>query len=164
MIRRAKAFSAFGMIVVVMVLALTAAIVSPRFSQAGIDEARMDELCNSLQLLRAQIELYKVQHRDQPPMLTTEGTVAFDPNLEQMIYCTDVDGHVKTEKPKTKSDDTYAFGPYLKEVPTNPFNASRMLVRIGSCDDVPAAGGAGWAYVPKTGEIYANDNAPHAGL
>ncbi|UCD50469.1 MAG: type II secretion system protein [Phycisphaerales bacterium] len=150
--------------ILVIVLAIVAFVVGPRFSDAGVAESRMDDLCNSLQLLRSQIELYKVQHRDHPPMHTADRTVTFDPYFEQMVYCTDVEGRVKKEEPKTRRDDTYTFGPYLKEVPANPFNNSRVIVRARSRDDVPVAGGAGWAYVPESGDIYANDSAPHAGL
>jgi len=163
MIRR-RGFTLFEQALVVIVLAIVAAVAMPRFSAAGIAESRMDDLCNSLQLLRSQVELYKAQHGDHPPMHEIDGTVTFDPYFEQMIYCTDVDGRVKAEEPKTRRDDTYTFGPYLKEVPLNPFNESRTIVRAKSREDVPVAGGAGWAYVPETGDIYANDGVPHAGL
>jgi len=163
MIRR-RGFTLFEQALLVIVLAVVAAIGMPRFSSAGIAEGRMDDLCSTLQLLRSQIELYKVQHQDLPPMNEAHGTVTFDPYFEQMIYCTDVDGRVKAEEPKTRSDDTYTYGPYLKEVPMNPFSESRLIVRAKSRDDVPVAGGAGWAYVPETGDIYANDSIAHAGL
>jgi type II secretory pathway pseudopilin PulG len=150
--------------IVVIVLALVAAFVMPRFSAAGIAESRMDELCSHLQLLRSQIELYKVQHRGLPPMRTADGAVAFDPDFEQMLYCTDVDGRVKSDEPRTRRDPVYTCGPYLDRVPTNPFNGSAAIARARGRDDVPVAGGAGWAYVPETGQIYANHSTHHAGL
>lgn len=162
--QRIRMFSLFELMMVVVVLAVVAAVVVPRFSQAGIQEARMDELCNTLQLLRSQIELYKVQHRDHPPMQAADATVAFDAQFKQMVYCTDMDGQVKSKKPRTVRDAVCTFGPYLERIPKNPFNGSRTIVRALDKDAVPVAGGAGWAYVPETGAIYANDSIRHAGL
>ena len=159
-----RAFSTVEAALVVIVLAVVVTMVAPRFSQAAITENRMDDLCNSLQLLRSQIELYKVQHGNDPPMRTPDGSIVFDEHFEQMIYCTDTDGNVKSRQPRTKRDNTYIFGPYLKSVPENPFNGSTTIVRASDRDDIPVPGNAGWAYVPETGDIFANDSAPHAGL
>ena len=161
---RIRMFSLFEMMLAVVVLAVVAAVVVPRFSEAGLQEARMDELCNTLQLLRSQIELYKVQHRDHPPMQATDGTVVFGGQFKQMVYCTDMDGQVKSKKSRTVRDKVYTFGPYLERIPKNPFNGSQGIVRAHDKDAVPVAGGAGWVYVPETGAIYANDSARHAGL
>ncbi len=162
--QRRKAFSLFGIMIVVMVLGVVATVVTPRFSEAGIRESRMDELCWSLQLFRAQIELYKVQHEGRPPMQTADGTVAFDPEFEQMTRCTDMDGQVKRTKPRTARDGAWQFGPYLERIPENPFNRSRTIVRVRHEDDIPVVGDAGWAYVPESGRIYANDSIQNAGL
>ncbi len=159
-----RGFTLVGATIVVMVLAVVAAVVAPRFSQAGIAENRMDELCNNLQLLRSQIELYKVQHRDNPPMRSGDGRVAADRGFDQMLYCTDADGNVKSDRPRTRRDDVFYFGPYLEEVPRNPFNGSAEIVRVRNRDGIPTAEDAGWAYVPETGEIFANDGVHHAGL
>ena len=161
---RIRIFSLFEIMMAVVVLAVVAAVVVPRFSEAGLQESRMDELCNTLQLLRSQIELYKVQHRDHPPMHAADGTVAFDAQFKQMVYCTDRDEQVKRKKPRTVRDKVYTFGPYLERIPKNPFNGSRGIVRALDKDAVPVEGGAGWAYVPETGAIYANDSIRHAGL
>lgn len=159
-----KAFSLIEAAIVVVVLAAVAAMVVPRFSSAGIAENRMDDLCNHLQLLRSQIELYKVQHENVPPMQAADGSVAFDPDLRQMLCCTDTDGNVKSTSPRTRRDDVYLFGPYLEGVPENPFNGSDLIVRARDRNDIPVPGNAGWAYIPETGEIFANDSARHAGL
>ena len=159
-----RGFTLVGATIVVMVLAVVAAVVAPRFSQAGIAENRMDELCNNLQFLRSQIELYKVQHHDNPPMRSADGTVAADRGFDQMLYCTDADGNVKSDRPRTRRDDVFYFGPYLEEVPRNPFNGSAEIVRVRNRNDTPTDEDAGWASVPETGEIFANDGVHHAGL
>jgi general secretion pathway protein G len=164
MLRRTRAFSSFGIVIVVMVLAVVAAVVAPRFSEAGIRESRMDELCQTLQLLRSQIELYKVQHEGRPPMQAADGTIVFDSEFEQMTCCTDMDGQIKRRKPRTAREGAWQFGPYLERVPENPFNRRRTVVRVRHEDEIPVVGDAGWAYVPESGQIYANDSIQHAGL
>lgn len=164
MIHSAKAFSLIRMLIVVVVLAVVTALVTPSFSQARIAAGRMDELCSRLQTLRSQIELYKVQHRDVPPMRHPDGTIVFDARFRQMLYCTDVDGNVKPQEPRNRRDTVYTYGPYLKRIPENPFNKSRKIVRARRRSDIPLSGNAGWAYVPETGAIYANDSAYHGRL
>ena len=162
--RRGRGFTLMEVAIAVIVLAIVATVVVPRFSGAGIAENRMDDLCNRLQLLRSQIELYKVQHRGRTPMRTAEGAIDFDLGFEQMLCCSAADGTVKSDRPRTKRDDVHIYGPYLDRVPRNPFNGSETVVRARSRDEVPVEGGAGWAYVPETGEIYANHSTHHAGL
>ena len=163
MVRR-RAFTLFEQAIAVIVLAVVAALVAPRFSEAGITENRMDELCSHLQTLRSQIELYKVQHRDRLPMHAADGTIVFDPEFRQMTACTDIDGNLKTQEPRKRRDPVYTYGPYLQRIPENPFNKSRIMVRARSRSDVPVPGNAGWAYVPETGAVYANDSAFHGRL
>jgi len=160
----AKTSSLIGTLIAVIAIAVTAALVAPEFSEAGIAENCMDKLCSNLQMLRAQIELYKVQHHDCPPMRAFDGTIAFDAEFQQMILCTDADGNPRLRGPREKRNALYAFGPYLQSVPENPFNNSRTIVRAHSRSDIPVPGGAGWAYIPETGEIYANDSAFHGRL
>ena len=160
----AKTSSLIGTLIAVVAIAVTAALVAPEFSEAGIAENRMDELCSRLQMLRAQIELYRVQHHDCPPMRAFDGTIVFDAELQQMVLCTDADGNPKPREPRVRRNAVYAFGPYLQSVPENPFNNSRTIVRARSRSEIPVPGGAGWAYIPETGEIYANDSAFHARL
>lgn len=164
MIHSAKTFSLIRLLIAEVVLAVVAALVTPGFSQARIAESRMDDLCSRLQTLRSQIELYRVQHRDLPPMRHPDGTIVFDARFRQMLCCTDPDGNVKPQEPRNRRDAVYTYGPYLKRIPENPFNKSRTIVRARRRGDVPLPGNAGWAYVPETGAIYANDSACHARL
>jgi type II secretory pathway pseudopilin PulG len=160
----ARTSSLIGTLIAVVTIAIVAALVAPEFSEAGVAEGRMDELCGHLQMLRSQIELYKVQHRDEPPMRAASGTITFDPQMQQLVNCTDPDGNLKLKQPTTMRSAVYAYGPYLRRVPENPFNNSSTIVRVRSRSEIPVPGGAGWAYVPETGEIYANDSAFHARL
>jgi hypothetical protein len=108
--------------------------------------------------------LYKVQHGDVPPMRAADGTIVFDAEFRQMIFCTDAEGNLKPTEPRKTRDADHSYGPYVQQVPENPFNNSRVIVRVRSREEIPVPGGAGWAYVPETGAIYANDSAFHARL
>jgi general secretion pathway protein G len=59
-------FTLVEILIVVVILGILAAIVIPQFTDAST-EAKTSSLASNLQMLRAQIELYKIQHNDNPP-------------------------------------------------------------------------------------------------
>ena len=120
-------FTLVEILIVVVILGILAAIVIPQFTDAST-EAKYASLASNLQMLRAQIELYKIQHNDNPPTLTDF--------VDQLTGTTDVDG-------VTTGTD---FGPYMRDIPVEPFTNS---------DAVSAAGTDGWNYTASTGEIWA---------
>jgi len=146
---RAKSgFTLVEILIVVVILGILAAIVIPQFTEAST-EAKNSSLCTDLQTMRSQIELYKIQHNDNPPSL-----VNF---VAQMTAQTDIVGAPGTD-----------YGPYLQKIPTNQFNDLDTVVADGTVGN----NGGGWEYVQATGAINADDNtdteAPvgpdHAGL
>ena len=126
-------FTLVEILIVVVILGILAAIVIPQFTEAST-EAKTSSLCTDLQTMRSQIELYKVQHNDNPPTLV--GFVA------QMTAQTDITGAVGTD-----------YGPYLQKIPTNPFNDKNTLDDTGLSNNV-----GGWEYDEGTGAINADDN------
>jgi len=135
-----KGFTLVEILIVVVILGILAAIVVPQFTQAST-EAKTNSLCSNLQSMRSQIELYKVQHNDNPPN-AGDGDPTFE---QQMVYCTDINGDINGDGSKLR-DATYAFGPYLERVPNNPFTNGNVI-------------GEDWLYDETTGEISAP--APH---
>jgi general secretion pathway protein G len=134
--RSARAFTLVEVLIVVIVLGILAAIVVPQFSTAS-DDANLSALQSNLQTIRAQLELYKIQHNGSYPTLA---------NFEaQMTARTDVTGAAGTD-----------FGPYLLAIPPNPFSGVNTLSTT-----VPPAATLGWYYVQATGEFRANDSAAH---
>jgi general secretion pathway protein G len=94
-----KGFTLVEILIVVIILGILAAIVIPQFTNAS-QNARESSLQSTLQTLRSQIELYKLQHGDTIPNLVTNWT-AFT------------------------GTSTYAgqsFGPYMQAIPVNPMN------------------------------------------
>src|SRR2546423_14332315 len=64
-----RGFTLVEILVVVILLGILAAMVLPKFANAGND-AKRNSLLSSLQAVRGQIELYMLQHGDKPPAIT----------------------------------------------------------------------------------------------
>ncbi len=145
-----KGFTLVEILIVVVILGILAAIVIPQFSQAST-EARESNLTSSLQSMRAQIELYAMQHLDNEP---GTGTASF---IECMTEETDVDGALWAAG--------VAYGPYMRSIPLNPFNQLMDANRDGTVTVVATgtrlAAGAdvtSWTYDTTNGDFYADDS------
>jgi general secretion pathway protein G len=138
-----KARIGFAMIQVSLVGAICsvgAGIVAPDFSArgTGVEEARF---LADLQTVRCQLELYKIQHNEQLP--PTQTYAAFEQAL------------------KTRGADNR--GPYLKEMPANPFNGDNS-VRFEQGQSTAGSGKAGWVLNVSTGVFKADDSTRHAAM
>ena len=140
---RAKSgFTLVEFLIIGVILGILAAIVVPQFSQASI-EARESSLCGDLQTMRSKIDLYKVQHGDCLPGMGSASV------QEALTGLTDVDGNVAEEV----GDGVYV--PYVKEIPTNPFNELNTIRQDG------VAAGAnthGWRLDMSSGVFQADDD------
>ena len=128
--RSSRGFTLVEILIVVIILGILAAIVIPQFTNASSD-ARTSSVRSTLQTLRSQIELFKIQHGDVPPVGT--GLIAV---MTGKTNPGDV-GAVST---------TGTLGPYLQSFPINPLNGSSVV-------GATAAAGTGWVYV-VTGSGY----------
>jgi general secretion pathway protein G len=122
--RNSRGFTLVEILIVVIILGILAAIVIPQFTNASND-ARNNSVASTLQTLRGQIELYKIQHNDTPPAAA---------NLVSLLSS-------KTNTTGTVVADatTGFFGPYVQSFPVNPINGSSAVVNT-------AASGNGWVY------------------
>jgi hypothetical protein len=99
-----------------------------------------------LHTIRSQVELYKSQHDGKLPTATL------------------VELYSKTNNLGTVGTGTaFPYGPYLQELPTNPFtNSATVRSTTGTNAAPPAAASgaadAGWLYNATTGNVFI-DNA-----
>lgn len=117
-IRKSRGFTLIEILIVVIILGILAAIVIPQFSSASND-ARKSNLQTTVQTLRSQIALYKLQHQDVLPDLST--------NWEALTLKTEVDGTTLAATATPTAGTTY-FGPYMQDTPVNSLtNSSTVL-------------------------------------
>ncbi len=128
-------------LIVVIVLGIVAFAVVPRFSKAAGD-AEDIQLKNHLEVVRRQIELYRIEHGGQYPTATTE-----EEFLEQMLQRNESDGSA-ANVPSTNSD----HGPYLPDIPINPYTGGKRI----TCGGHPGEVAGDWHYDPVTGHFRAN--------
>ena len=140
-------FTLVEILIVVVILGILAAIVIPQFTEAST-EAKLSSLCTDLQTLRSQIELYKVQHLERYPDVDENGKPDTANFVARLTESTDNTG---------KLDPNGAFGPYLRNFPTNPFVRKKAdEVSFGDAE-VPGDRKTGWYFNTQTGEFHAND-------
>src|SRR3954465_12316239 len=101
-----RGFTLVEILIVVIILGILAAIVIPQFTNASSD-ARTNSVKSTLQTLRGQIELFKIQHADTPPGVTALATV-----MAGKTNPTDL----------TQTAALGTLGPYVQSFPQNPLN------------------------------------------
>ncbi len=138
--RKNKGFTLVEILIVVVILGILAAIVIPQFSDAST-QSKLSSSLSSLQTLRSQIQLYKIQHNDNPP---ADGTFAEAVFIAQMETYSDVSGTTAAAK---NTATGIIYGPYVQSVPTNPWSDSSSVAAADAAD-------VGWVYDNTTGDIY----------
>jgi prepilin-type N-terminal cleavage/methylation domain-containing protein len=150
---RKKAFTLVEILIVVVILAILAAIVLPRFSNATAI-ARASMLADDLRIFRMQAQIYKSQHCECPPGFMTSnqtGNGDIDLFTRQLTMASKGDG--STAAVNTPG---YTFGPYLREIPENPVNGMRT-VQLVAPGALPGADDShGYMYQPSTMTIRAD--------
>jgi general secretion pathway protein G len=137
-VRRIGGFSLIELLIVLTMLALIAAIAVPRLVDAS-QGAKESVLATDLQMLRRQIQVYKMQHGSRGPHLDQKGNVDKANLSARLTGRTDPDGRL---------DPGGSCGPYMKEWPTNPFSDSAVagMVLFGTDTAPPRNDTTGWYY------------------
>ncbi len=139
-----SAFTLVEILIVVVILGILAAIVVPQFTDAS-EQAKEASVRSDLQTIRSQVELYKAQHTAG----ALPGAAAGTSFVEAMTGTTGADG--------LKAGSTY--GPYMRAIPTNPYNDLAVV----ALDGTPAVETtAGWNFNSTTGDFQAWDSAAHS--
>lgn len=134
-------FTLVEVLIVVVIMAILAATIIPQFSDSTKD-AKTNTSKFNLHTIRSQIELYKSQH---------DGKVPAD--LLDLTKKTNASGTVGTTA-------AFPYGPYLQELPANPFTGSQTVSAASSNPPTAASGSAtaGWLYHATSGGVWI-DNA-----
>lgn len=144
-----RGFTVMEIFIVIVILCIVAAVAVPRMSQASA-ENRVSNLVGRLQLVRSQIELYKIQHAG---LLPGQKTVGGDITQADFIAA------------MTRRNTVDGYGPYIKEMPENPFVAGHAADDITCANDanlLPTGNeGTGWWLNAATGEFRPCDNKFH---
>jgi general secretion pathway protein G len=148
------AFALMELIIFVVVVGLLATVVIPQFSSDN-KLARQNLLKDDLQYLRTQIAVYRAQHQDISPGYA-QGCQSINPDarsfVDQMTLHSDINCNLYP-----KDSPAYPYGPYIKQLPVNPFNNSSDVLIVPNNQPMPAPGGpAGWIYKAQTQEVIAN--------
>ena len=106
-------FTLVELIIVVTMLAILAALVVPKFTDAST-RAQAAATQDQLRSIRTVFERYKIDHADSYPDIDALWGV--------MTSRTDADGTLNV---------VGDFGPYLKSAPKNPFTGSSNVVDFG---------------------------------
>ena len=129
---KSRGFTFVEILVVVVIVAVLAALVVPRFGQASADPD-LAALSAILQTVRNQLQTYHLQHNGAFP--------SFADCEKQMLARTRPDGTLSADG---------SCGPYLLQIPVNPLDGSRKISPI-----LDASGG--WRYDQDTGQFSSND-------
>lgn len=145
---RRRGFTLVEILIVVIILAVLAAIVIPVLSDV-VTSGRETNLKENLSKFRVHIQLYREQHNRYP-----DG----DALADQMTMYTNTAGETQSSR-----DGDHRFGPYLEQMPANPFTGQRTVAGTDDASELFPAGDedGGWWYNETTGRFYADLTDAH---
>jgi len=138
---RRAAFTLVEIMIVVVIMSIVVGAVIPQFTDAASDARKSGALMN-VGLMRKQIELYRQHHNG-----------IFPARLGDLALRSDAAGNIGTSS-------AHVFGPYIREVPVNPFTSSAKVTPAATNPPAAASGAtdAGWFYHAASGGVWI-DNA-----
>lgn len=136
-----SAFSLVEVLIVIVLMAILASIVTPRFFDS-LQDADLSVALNNLQNMRLIIERYRGSHHGISPSAT----------LVELINRTNDEGEIGTTA-------EHRYGPYVTNLPANPLNGqdSIRVITTNQPTAADATGKYGWLYHPPTGHIFLDD-------
>lgn len=144
--RRQTGFTLIEVLLVVVIMAVLAGAIIPRFLDTA-DDAKTSSLQHNLSVMEAQLEIYRAQHANRYPTIR-------DNALPQLTSSTNTAGEIGA------AGSSYPLGPYLIEPPMNPFDGSTKVVAVAVPGQKPTAVVGtlgGWQYDASTGALWPNN-------
>jgi len=147
-----KGFTLVEMMIVVAILGILGAVALPVY-QGHASEAKVSAAKSNLHAMRAQIELYKMQHNGSLPGYVSGAAIPEGMLEIQFVGTSEVTGLPTASKTPAGA---YLYGPYLLDIPENPFNGKTAFTY--STDFATDAGvvSTGYLYNRTTGQIALN--------
>lgn len=135
--------------ILMLIVGIAASVFTPGVTQA-VEEMKLSDMVDRLQIIRSQITLYRAYHDGLLPGQHAAGDA---------VTC---EGFVRA----MAQDRPDGSGPYLREMPENPYVADPALrCRITCVNDAAAkptgAEQTGWWFNAATGDFFACDSAFH---
>ena len=133
------------MLMVIVAMAIFAGIIIPQIG-AAVEDAKESTLLSDLHEMTSAIERYRLEHNGRPPDDLTGSTLA------QLTSRTNIRGVIG-------SSDSFPLGPYIFEVPTNPYNNSSKVARTLTAPPLSFKTASGWLYHVESGQIWPADKS-----
>jgi prepilin-type N-terminal cleavage/methylation domain-containing protein len=150
--RKARAFTLVEIMIVVVLLGVLAAIVIPVMASSG-SAAKSSALAADVNLLRRFMVIYKSQHLEVSPGYPDGDASAAPTNATFEDQATLVSK--ATGETAARGTPGFKYGPYLSQMPVNPFNGLDTVQMLANGQAFPATAddSHGWICKPETGEI-----------
>ena len=144
-----RGFTLIEILIVVIILGILAAIVIPQFANAST-QAKTSAVQSTVQTLKSQVALYKLQHGDVLPGGGTTSTFSSGQFWTDLTTQTDSTGAAWTNSTANQTAGG-PWGPYMQSIPTNSLTGGS---NVGN-GTAPAAGADFvYDYAGGTGKVF----------
>ena len=154
---RRQGFTLVELMLVVAILGILGALAMPVYTEHTL-KAKESAVRSNLNVMRAQIELYKLQHKTAAPGYVNGAGADAATLVLQFEGTTTEAGQTSPNKLPAAP---FLYGPYLKRIPENPYNKLSTIAYVAVAADFAAAAdgtSSGWLYKRETGDIRLNWN------
>lgn len=160
--KKPSAFTLVEILVVVVVLAILAMMIVPQIGKS-VDAARTSSLAQDLRVLRTHILLYKSQHLETAPGYPN-GDETQVPTEEELVKQTTLASTIHGQT-APRGTPGFPFGPYLLNIPKNPYNDKSSVQMLANDEAFPAGtdNSHGWVYKAATAQIRADNTGTDEG-